>query len=263
MIIDCFPFFNEFDILKIRLHELDPWVDKFVLVESRETFSGNKKPLWFAENKQMFEEFLPKIIYLESPVVKDLGIPKNYKASLARQIPQKDYVMQGLKGCSDDDLIIIGDVDEIPKGRDFESLCKKSPAPYWRLACAQYFYFMNLYRPGAWIGPVIIPYKNIFSYFKGSPMAVRLKRRKGGVLQSGNPDGWHFTFMGGLESIQLKYKSYGHFKSHVDEKETVTLQRMKEGELIKGRSLTKVPIDNLYPKWFADNIKDFQHLLSV
>ena len=54
MIYDCFTFFNEFDILEIRLHEMNPWVDRFVLVESAETFSGNPKPLWFEENKQQW-----------------------------------------------------------------------------------------------------------------------------------------------------------------------------------------------------------------
>lgn len=57
MIVDCFTFFNEFDILEIRLHEMDPWVDLFVLVESAETFSGNSKPLWFEENQHRFKSF--------------------------------------------------------------------------------------------------------------------------------------------------------------------------------------------------------------
>ena len=34
MIFDCFSFFNELDILEIRLNVLAPVVDKFVLVEA-------------------------------------------------------------------------------------------------------------------------------------------------------------------------------------------------------------------------------------
>ena len=45
MIYDCFQFFNELDILKLRLHVMDPLVDKFVISEATETFSGIKKPL--------------------------------------------------------------------------------------------------------------------------------------------------------------------------------------------------------------------------
>ena len=45
MIYDCFCFFNELDLLEIRLNELNPVVDKFVLVEATMTHNGDKKPL--------------------------------------------------------------------------------------------------------------------------------------------------------------------------------------------------------------------------
>ena len=43
MVYDCIPFFNELDILKLRLHILDPIVDQFVIEEATVTFSGEKK----------------------------------------------------------------------------------------------------------------------------------------------------------------------------------------------------------------------------
>ena len=45
MVYDCFQFFNELDILKLRMHVLDDVVDKFVISEATVTFSGEKKPL--------------------------------------------------------------------------------------------------------------------------------------------------------------------------------------------------------------------------
>ena len=62
MIYDCFTFFNELDILEIRLNELNQVVDKFVLVEANRTFTNQKKPLYFQENKTRYQQFLPKII---------------------------------------------------------------------------------------------------------------------------------------------------------------------------------------------------------
>lgn len=50
-VYDCFPFFNEFELLKIRFDELNDVVDYFVLVESVETQRGNPKPLHFQEKK--------------------------------------------------------------------------------------------------------------------------------------------------------------------------------------------------------------------
>ena len=64
MIFDCFSFFNELDILEIRLNVLAPVVDKFVLVEAVRRHSGEPKELYFEKNKQRFAPFLDKIIHV-------------------------------------------------------------------------------------------------------------------------------------------------------------------------------------------------------
>ena len=55
--VDAFYFFDEFDLLEIRLNILEPYVDYFVLTESTVTFSGLDKPLYYQENKDQFEKF--------------------------------------------------------------------------------------------------------------------------------------------------------------------------------------------------------------
>ena len=40
MVYDCIPFFNELDILNLRLHIMDPYVDRFVIEEATMTFSA-------------------------------------------------------------------------------------------------------------------------------------------------------------------------------------------------------------------------------
>ena len=52
MIYDCFQFFNELDMLYIRMKVLNDVVDRFVVSEATETFSGLKKPLLFEENRE-------------------------------------------------------------------------------------------------------------------------------------------------------------------------------------------------------------------
>ena len=42
MVYDCFQFFNELDILKLRMHVLNDVVDKFVISEATVTFSAEK-----------------------------------------------------------------------------------------------------------------------------------------------------------------------------------------------------------------------------
>lgn len=62
MIYDCF--YNELDLLEIRLNVLNDVVDKFVLCESTKTHSGEEKKLYFEDNKKRFSKFLPKIIHI-------------------------------------------------------------------------------------------------------------------------------------------------------------------------------------------------------
>ena len=46
-IFDCFTFFNELELLELRLKMLSPYVDYFVLVESNITFRGDSKTFLF------------------------------------------------------------------------------------------------------------------------------------------------------------------------------------------------------------------------
>ena len=46
-VYDCFMYFDEDTILDLRLNYLNPYVDKFVIVESKFTHSGKKKELSF------------------------------------------------------------------------------------------------------------------------------------------------------------------------------------------------------------------------
>jgi len=61
-IYDTFLFFNELDLLEIRLTMLYPHVDYFVISECDYTFSGKQKPFYFDENKEKFSKFMDKII---------------------------------------------------------------------------------------------------------------------------------------------------------------------------------------------------------
>jgi beta-1,4-mannosyl-glycoprotein beta-1,4-N-acetylglucosaminyltransferase len=56
-VYDVFPFFNELDILDIRLNSLNEVVDYFVITEATTTFSGNSKKLFLSENISLFDKF--------------------------------------------------------------------------------------------------------------------------------------------------------------------------------------------------------------
>ena len=56
--------------LEVRLHELDGVVEKWILLESAETFSGQRKPLWWWDFGRHEPRFAP---YLSRPLTGGLG----------------------------------------------------------------------------------------------------------------------------------------------------------------------------------------------
>jgi len=109
-VYDCFTFYNELVPLEIRLHELDPLVDQFVVVEATTTFSGEPKPLYFARHRDRFAPFLDRIRHV---VVEDMpAVTDGNRWPL--EIHQRRCIVRGLTGSVDDDIVIISDADEIP-----------------------------------------------------------------------------------------------------------------------------------------------------
>lgn len=109
-VIDVFPFFNELDILEIRLNILDPYVDYFIISEATKTFSGLDKPLFYDENKERFSKFSHKIIH---NIVEDTTSPELHPYQ--RDVFQKDKIKDViLENSAEDDIIIWSDVDEVP-----------------------------------------------------------------------------------------------------------------------------------------------------
>src|SRR5687767_9061046 len=108
MLFDCFTFFNELELLEIRLHELSDVVDFFVLAESHTTFSGRPKSLYYEESKRRFSDYQDRIIHVVSS---DLETDDAW----AREEHQRNSLLHGLRNCLPDDIVMVSDVDEIPK----------------------------------------------------------------------------------------------------------------------------------------------------
>src|SRR5215207_4343303 len=99
-VFDCFPFFNELDVLEIRLAELDALVDCFVIVEATRTFTAKPKPLYYADNRERYDRFSHKIIHV---VVDDL--PLDAPTHWIREAHQREAIMRGLTDARPEDRI--------------------------------------------------------------------------------------------------------------------------------------------------------------
>jgi beta-1,4-mannosyl-glycoprotein beta-1,4-N-acetylglucosaminyltransferase len=281
-VYDCFMFFNEIELLKMRLEELDGVVDYFVLVESSETQRGDPKPLYFNENRQLFEKYLSKIIH----VIVDERHPE--MALWERENFQRNCIARGLQHCNPSDLIIISDLDEIPRPELIKELLTAVPARNARLlkkgkdknfkkhnkakmspskaekmfylngarAFEMSIYFFQLNRQthngeswggGMWVGTVVTTYAMIDKF---KVQHFRDYRWKFPKVYNG---GWHFTWMGGKDKIRKKMCSIveGHpdGESFPDEE----LDRLINNHPV-------VPIDESFPIYVQ---KNFDYLKSL
>jgi beta-1,4-mannosyl-glycoprotein beta-1,4-N-acetylglucosaminyltransferase len=217
-IYDCFTFFNELDLLEFRLKLLNDHVDYFVIAESNLTHSGKPKSYHFEENKSRFAPWMEKIIYIPvaqsaEGLVLDNNVttytPEN--ASWKLENEQRNALSQ-ITGLTDEDLVLVSDLDEIPDPTVFKKLqVDKSPVS---LSMLFHYYFFNCQNTGRdrwWNGTIVANGKQ----FKAiTPQGLRDKRNDYPLLKKG---GWHFSYLGGLESIKYKIRSFAHTEYNKEE----------------------------------------------
>lgn len=269
-VYDCFMFFNEIELLKMRLAELDGVVDHFVLVESVETQKGHPKPLIFNENRALFEKHLPKIIHVivdERHPEFELWERENY---------QRTCIFRGLKNCSASDIILISDLDEIPRPEFVQEMVEILPEKSARLLkegrwqrfkkrfkkktsfrkkekmfyldaargfqMPYYWYQLNRETGGPWVGTVATTFEMIELFGVQHFRNYRWKFPR--VLNAG----WHFTWMGGRDKIRQKMRS---IVEGIDEQANASDAEIDE--MINRHP--SLPIDSTFPKYVQDNVE--------
>ena len=113
-LIDCFMYFDEDLVLDIRLNELKNTVDKFVIVEAKKDHAGNQKNLNFdIKNFSKFKDRIHYIVIDDLPVNKKF-FKKNWRSEWHTENAHRNKLELGYLDASDNDLIMISDIDEIP-----------------------------------------------------------------------------------------------------------------------------------------------------
>ena len=103
----CSMFYNEVDILEIRLAELCDVVDIFVLVEATSTHMGKPRELVYPQYEDTrFFPWRDQIRYIPIAFPEGMG-------DWERENYQREQAGIGLRGLQPDDLVIISDLDEI------------------------------------------------------------------------------------------------------------------------------------------------------
>ncbi len=277
-VYDCFSFFNELDLLEIRLHELDPVVDYFVLVEATRTHQKQPKPLYFAENYERFKAFEKKIIHVVVDKYPNFFSRFRVPTPMDYDNHQKNQIIQGLKGAQPDDIIIYSDLDEIPKA---EKIREYRDAPgtkvFQQLLCS---YFVNCVCTHGPVEPCELNHNGLH-YWRGSVMAPfsefsnskefrkRRDRQDNGIVQI-EEGGWHFSYLGNWEQVLYKLRSFCHAKEvkysigDLDNPQKL-IELIEQGIDLYGRDYSNsfVELDERFPRYLLDNRERFNHLIKT
>lgn len=295
-IIDSFLFFQELDLLEIRLKYLDSYVDCFVIVEACQTFTGKPKEFVFEKHSERFKQYLPKIKYYKiTDFHNDYDSVRDYLASFDDASHRKvlsilenhtHYAKSKLhwvldsyhREClhlaldevaEDEDIVLISDLDEIPSAKTFKSetmnLAQQEPQVYQQ---HEFRYFLNYYKDSDWLGTIASRYefiKNV-SY---NLLRMDSKKVRNMVAPISIKDaGFHFTSCGGIEMIKEKIKSWGHqeFNNALVMKNLEA--NIKAGQDIfmreSGTNLTRIDVfdEHFFDKRMSDIISQYHDLIS-
>tara|TARA_B110000438_G_scaffold188036_1_gene179691 strand:- start:1254 stop:2087 length:834 start_codon:yes stop_codon:yes gene_type:complete len=257
MIIDAFTFFNEKELVELRVKYLSDIVDYFIIVEADHTHTGKKKNWNFTEILNgSLKEYSSKIKYHQMKI--DLTkaeaekspnyIGKTLGRSWRIETIQRNFLKEAYKKSSfSDDIIIISDLDEIPS-KDKISFIKssnfKTIAP---VALGQSLFHLNCNYLDLeeWIGSVILTKQLIEKY---EPQIFRDYKNR---ISHFTEAGWSFSSFGGPKRIREKLEAFCHEEYNKEEyKSEIHLKKCIEtGADLFDRKVNKKKVDkNFFPK---------------
>jgi hypothetical protein len=116
MIIEYFSFYNEYDMLELKLQEHAAHVDRFVITESNRTYNQIPKPHRLREQWQRYAPWHDKITYTQFDAT---GLEPGWPTEQA----QREHGIS-IHTPAPNDIALITDLDEFLTPREFEFMLK-------------------------------------------------------------------------------------------------------------------------------------------
>ena len=218
-----------------------------------------------------FQNSKKKIIYIpveDLPDGDDPYLRENY---------QRNCILRGIKSSSENDLIIISDLDEIPNPEAINKF--KKNMKYAVFKQNHYYYKINLQSTlnPYWYGSRICIKRFLKSpqwlrnlKFKKRPLWRIDKFRLNNIIENG---GWHFCNLKNAEQLLYKYKNLCetndpyHFKEKIDKKylQIDEIQKkINSGNDIIGRNevYKASKVDKSFPNHILENIDKYKNWIA-
>jgi len=240
-IVSITPFCNETHILELRLGILDGIVDRFYTIEADRTFTYKPKPM------------LASTVIHPKNVVVEIEMPEE-GGSWTRDYYQRDYKVD-LSDYDDDDIVLITDLDEIPRPESLEFLRDNFDPDYSYafLMLTHQYYLNNQNITEGYIDRAKAYSVKQYMSPDFKPSLFRFNQNADIVLPEA---GWHWTYIGDTNFIRNKIESFAHTEFDNPYIKDGLETRLQNNTDTLGRAfeLQLVDIDtDFYPKYLRDN----------
>jgi len=208
MFVDTFTYFNEKELLELRINALKDHVDGFVIAEGDRTHRGDPKPFTLKET------------------IKELGLPSDLIQILEVRLPsqeeavdpwvrergQRDALATALKYLPDDTIFICSDCDELPNWGCFDDLkaaLEQVPTRIFGLNMSMHYgrADLQLFSPEGelfeWRCATVCTVETLKTYGSLTRVREQPNRKFIGCRDAG----WHFSWMGTADQRAQKLSS--------------------------------------------------------
>lgn len=261
MVVDVVTYNGERDLFDIRYNVLRGFVDEFIVVEFDKTFSGEHKPPQFpiSQYPEVRHHYIGEELYEKYRELAESS-PNTVGAShWTREFMQKESIKDALTHLNDDDVVFVGDVDEIwrPSAR-YLAIYKGG----MKLPLVVYTYYLNNRSTEIFWGTYVGYYREIKDTCLNHLRSDSYRFNPNFEEHDSNYCGWHFTSMGGAENLKKKLTDSYTQESYATPEVLAGIEyNIQHGRDFLGRDFTYKIDESAWPQYLKDNREKYQHLL--
>jgi hypothetical protein len=201
MIVDVFMVNDEFDMVECRLRELTGLVDMHIAIEGNRTMSGDPKPYNFKpfhdRHLEVIQVDLGDLTGIETP--RGSWITAETADHWRRDRKQRNAANKIIWDLGDDDVVLTGDVDEIPSREAVEGFSGEPVT----LGMNFLVYSSRWYLPNGWRGTNLSRAGDL----RGVDADTVRQSRNWREAVNG---GWHLSWFGGADARRRKARQFAH-----------------------------------------------------
>jgi beta-1,4-mannosyl-glycoprotein beta-1,4-N-acetylglucosaminyltransferase len=248
ILIDCFPYNGE-RVAEFRVASLYAFVDRFVIVEARQTHSGQQKEhLFFEQRHEAFEPFLDKITYLvidEFPSATEewlRTVPATYnwmrngtEDAWWREMYQRNVGEEHVRSTYTGTpyIVVVSDADEIPSQLALQ-FCRRSYEVFTEgpvfLEMAFFYYHFRWIKKERWYHAFVMNDRSMRTSEPWNTLRIGVPRSR--VLPMA---GWHCSYFASKEDLRRKLASFAHREC---DKEQFKTDEHLRACLLQGRDIS-------------------------